>query len=109
MTPAQLHDALAQGLTQTDIDDQDAEDEAFDRMAQQASSPAPAQPHFLRCLGHRTEYMLAVPCQHCKRLTLSVIKTIDGADECECDLLETLCDKIKAVIAPQVVEGGSLC
>ncbi|TSA15466.1 MAG: hypothetical protein D4R79_00630 [Comamonadaceae bacterium] len=75
MTPAQHHDALAQGLTQTDIDDQDAEDEAFDRMAQQASSPAPAAPHFLRCLGHRTEYMLAVPCQHCKRLTATI-----GAD-----------------------------
>jgi len=69
MTPAQLHQAHTQGMSEREIDDQDAEDEAFERMAQQASSPAPAAPHFLRCLGHRTEYMLAVPCQHCKRLT----------------------------------------
>ena len=33
--------------------------------------------------------------------SLRVIKTIDGADECECDLLESLCDKIKAAITPQ--------
>jgi hypothetical protein len=26
----------------------------------------------LRCLGHRTEYMLAVPCQHCRRLTFTI-------------------------------------
>ena len=75
MTLAQLHQAHASGLTEREIDDQDAEDEAFDRVSQQASSPAPAQPHFLRCLGHRTEYMLAVPCQHCKRLTATI-----GAD-----------------------------
>ena len=37
--------------------------------------------------------------------SLSVIKTIDGADECECDLLESLCDKIKAAIVPKPSHG----
>jgi hypothetical protein len=32
-------------------------------------------------------------------------KTIDGADECECDLLESLCDKIKAAIVPKLSHG----
>lgn len=41
--------------------------------------------------------------------SLSVIKTIDGADSCESDSLETLCVKIKAAIAPQAVAGVSLC
>ena len=35
-------------------------------------------------------------------------KTIDGADECECDLLESLCDKIKAAITPQAETGDLL-
>ncbi len=72
MTPAQLHQAHAAGLTEREIDDQEAENEAFDRVSQQASSPAPVVPHFLRCLGHRTEHMLATPCQHCKRLTFTI-------------------------------------
>ena len=37
--------------------------------------------------------------------SLSVIKTIDGSDECECDLLESLCDKIKAAIVPKLSHG----
>jgi hypothetical protein len=40
--------------------------------------------------------------------SLSVIKTIDGSDECECDLLESLCDKIKAAITPQAETGDLL-
>ena len=40
--------------------------------------------------------------------SLSVIKTIDGADECECDLLESMCDKIKAAITPQAETGDLL-
>ena len=59
MTPAQLHDAHAQGMSEREIDDQEAEDEAFQRVALQAQTPAPAQPHFLRCLDHRNEHMLA--------------------------------------------------
>ena len=59
MTPAQLHQAHTQGMTEREIDDQEAEDEAFQRIALQTQTPAPTQPHFLRCLGHRNEYMLA--------------------------------------------------
>ena len=72
MTPAQYHDALANGLTAQDIEDQEAEDEAFQRIELQVNKPTPAQPHFLRCLGHRNEYMLAAPCQHCRRLTCTI-------------------------------------
>ena len=72
MTPAQLHQAHTQGMTEREIDDQEAEDEAFQRVALQAQTPAPAQQHFLRCLGHRNEHLLAAPCQHCRRLTTSI-------------------------------------
>jgi chromosome segregation ATPase len=40
--------------------------------------------------------------------SLSVIKTMYGADECECDLLESMCDKIKAAITPQAETGDLL-
>ena len=40
MTPAQHHDALANGLTAQDIDDQEAEDEAFQRIQNQARAAA---------------------------------------------------------------------
>ena len=43
MTPAQLHDALANGLTAQDIEDQEAEDEEFERMERE-SRPAPLLP-----------------------------------------------------------------
>lgn len=36
MTPAQRHEALANGLTQQEIDDMEAEDEEFDRITQPA-------------------------------------------------------------------------
>ena len=72
MTPSQLHQAHTQGMTEREIDDQEAEDEAFHRVALQAQTTAPAQPHFLRCLGHRNEHMLAAPCQHCRRLTCTI-------------------------------------
>ena len=72
MTPSQLHQAHTQGMTEREIDDQIAEDEAFERVPHQSKHPEPAAPHFLRCLGHRTEYMLAVPCQHCRRLTFTI-------------------------------------
>lgn len=39
MTPAQLHDAHAQGMSEREIDDQIAEDEAFERMERE-SQPA---------------------------------------------------------------------
>lgn len=43
MTPAQIHDAHAQGLTEREIDDQIAEDEEFERM-ERDSRPAPLLP-----------------------------------------------------------------
>ena len=48
MTPAQLHQAHTQGMSEREIDDQEAEDEAFQRVALQAQTPAPAQPPILR-------------------------------------------------------------
>ena len=89
MTPSQLHQAHTQGMTEREIDDQEAEDEAFQRVALQAQTPAPVAPHFLRCLGHRNEYMLATPCQHCRRLTCKV--GADGAVSRVPDFVGDLC------------------
>ena len=159
MTPAQLHDALANGLTAQQIEDQSAEDEEFERMERE-SQPAALEActtdsvhqinmrraanrfeqlmienknlrrnltfwrdsySLLSSTAHAAERGIERTADEFIRMSgeaavlrdllaesLSVIKTIDGADECECDLLESLCNKIKATIVPQVEAGGLL-
>lgn len=159
MTPAQLHDALANGLTAQQIKDQSAEDDEFERMeresqpaALEASTADSVHQINMRRAANRFEQLMIENKNRQRNLTfwrdsysllsrtayaaergieraaaefirmsgeasvlrellaesLSVIKTIDGADECECDLLESLCDKIKAAITPQAETGDLL-
>jgi hypothetical protein len=156
MTPAQLHDALANGLTAQQIEDQSAEDDEFERMeresqpaALEASTADSVHQINMRRATNRFEQLMIENKNLRRNLTfwrdsysllsrtahaaergieraddefirmsgeaavlrdllaesLSVIKTIDGADECECDLLESLCDKIKAAIVPKLSHG----
>ena len=63
MTPAQLHDALANGLTAQDIEDQEAEDEAFERL-----QPVQIRPHMLLCGGRYIDFTVARACLTCRRL-----------------------------------------
>ena len=156
MTPAQLHDALANGLTAQQIEDQSAEDDEFERMeresqpaALEASTADSVHQINMRRATNRFEQLMIENKNLHRNLTfwrdsysllsrtahaaergieraddefirmsgeaavlrdllaesLSVIKTIDGSDECECDLLESLCDKIKAAIVPKLSHG----
>ena len=156
MTPAQLHDALANGLTAQQIEDQSAEDDEFERMeresqpaALEASTADSVHQINMRRATNRFEQLMIENKNLHRNLTfwrdsysllsrtahaaergieraedefirmsgeaavlrdllaesLSVIKAIDGADECECDLLESLCDKIKAAIVPKLSHG----
>ena len=61
MTPAQYRQALASGTSQRELDDQDDEDEAFERIR---------RPEIWRCLGHVADLLTAAPCKHCLRRTM---------------------------------------
>lgn len=66
MTTAQLHAAHAQGMTEREIDDQEAEDEAFGRIAQQQTGVVPMASGW-RCPGHVGGGVLLHICMHCQR------------------------------------------
>jgi hypothetical protein len=70
MTPAQHRQALAAGLSQKDIDDQDAEDEAFCRAAQR-----PVRPVVHRCAGRAPRPLAPDPCRNCLRRTMTASAT----------------------------------
>ena len=67
MTPAQYRDALANGLTAQDIEDQEAEDEAFERV-----QPVQIRPHMLLCGGRYIDFTVVRACLTCRRLSEDV-------------------------------------